>query len=107
MPLTIDGVLAALQHEHEDKGNNRNQKCFFLVHTHGGTNNITSFNLVSDDRGIENYIQHWESLELIWVMATCTFIFYIFLILKLEYSIGEAKQKMNKEFVYWLAVLRN
>ena len=40
------------------------------VHTHGGTSNITSFDLVPDDTGIENYIQHWESLDLIWVIAT-------------------------------------
>ena len=67
------------------------------VHTHGGTSNITSFDLVPDDTGIENYIQHWESLELIWVMATCTSIFYIFLILKLEYSIGDRRSQTKDE----------
>ena len=48
------------------------------LHTYGGTSNITSFNLVPDDTGIENYLQDWELLELIWVIAECTCIFYLF-----------------------------
>ena len=46
---------------------------------------------------LKNYIQHWELLELILVIAVCTTLFYIFFILKLEYSIGDRQGQKEYE----------